>query len=159
MEVVCEPVDTPPEPTASDPAPALGPEPETPRSRGRPKGAPNKAKPLTPVLEVVEVVEVVEPVRERQKKEKAVPKAVPKAVSKAVSKAKVVQRDASPVPFEPTFEEPSVTWVGQRLSSGQSARRAAPIFTANFCHKVNEAQGKGQTDRQTDPQGTRIGRR
>jgi membrane-bound lytic murein transglycosylase B len=40
-------------------------------------------------------------VRERQKKEKA----VPKAVSKAAPKPKVVQRDASPAPFEPTFEE------------------------------------------------------
>ena len=104
MEVVCEPVDTAPEPTTPEPAPAPGPEPETPRSRGRPKGAPNKAKeprPLPPVLEVVEPVEPVEPVRERQKKEKA----VPKAVSKAAPKPKVVQRDASPVPFEPTFEE------------------------------------------------------
>jgi hypothetical protein len=57
----------------------------------------------------------------------------------------------------------SVTWVGQWRSSGQSAHRGDPIFTANFCHKVNEAQGqtKGQTDQtdQTDPQGTRIGRR
>ena len=110
MEVVCEPVDTPPEPTASDPAPAPGPEPETPRSRGRPKGAPNKAKEprlLTPVLEVVEVVEVDEPVREKQKREKAVPKAVPKALPKAAPKAAKpkVQRDASPAPFEPTFEE------------------------------------------------------
>jgi hypothetical protein len=52
----------------------------------------------------VEVVEVVEPVREKQKKEKAVPKAVPKAAPKAVPKPKV-QRDASPAPFEPTFEE------------------------------------------------------
>jgi hypothetical protein len=103
--VVCEPVDTPPEP-ALDPAPAPGPEPETPRSRGRPKGAPNKAKepkPLPPAIEVVEVDEPVEPVRERQKKEKAVPKA-PKAMSKAAPKPKV-QRDASPAPFEPTFEE------------------------------------------------------
>jgi hypothetical protein len=98
--VVCEPVDTPAEPTP-DPAPAPGPEPETPRSRGRPKGAPNKVKEpriLSPVLEVADVVEVVEPVREKQKKEKAAPKAVPKAAPK-------VQRDASPAPFEPTFEE------------------------------------------------------
>jgi hypothetical protein len=55
------------------------------------------------VLEVVEVVEVDEPVREKQKREKAVPKAVPKAAPKA-AKPKV-QRDASPAPFEPTFEE------------------------------------------------------
>jgi membrane-bound lytic murein transglycosylase B len=40
-------------------------------------------------------------VREKQKKEKAAPKAVPKAAPKP----KVVQRAASPAPFEPTFEE------------------------------------------------------
>ncbi len=100
--MVCEPVDTPPEPTTTpDPAPAPGPEPETPRSRGRPKGAPNKAKEPKPLTPVLEVVEPVEPVRERQKKETA----VPKAASKAAPKPKVVQRDASPAPFEPTFEE------------------------------------------------------
>ena len=99
--MVCEPVDTPAEPT---PDPAPDPEPETPRSRGRPKGAPNKVKPLPPAIEVVEVDEPVELVREKQKREKAVPKAVPKAAPKAVPKPKV-QRDASPAPFEPTFEE------------------------------------------------------
>jgi hypothetical protein len=108
MEVVCEPVLT--EPAADlDPAPVAEPE---ARSRGRPKGAPNKVKTTAKEPKVKEpkvkeprvrepavsepvfspVLEHVEPVRERPRKERAPPRhALPRA--------------ASPPPFEPTFEE------------------------------------------------------
>ena len=111
MEVVCEEVDAAPAPEQEPPA---APEPETPKSRGRPKGAPNKVKePKAPPPEPVPAPKA-KPREKREKREKLEKPREPE------------QRAASPPPFEPTFEE-LLGHMGRAMAQQRAVRAQARL--------------------------------
>jgi hypothetical protein len=115
MEVVCEEVgapaqDTPTDVASTDVAPTdvastdVAPtDVAPPKSRGRPKGAPNKVKPAPPT-----------------------PPPTPEPKAKREKKEKVQERAASPPPFEPTLEE-LLGHMGRAMTQQRAVRTQARL--------------------------------